>query len=451
MRLLTRGSHGEVDEALVERARAGDDEAFAELYRRHQAVATRTARWLLHSRHDADDAVADAFAAVLQAMRNGHGPRDDFRAYLMVCVRNSCSLRRARAMAATPTELDDDSGGVALEDPERYVEADTVARAFASLSPRWQQTLWMVDVEQRSVDEVGSQLGLRPNAVAALTYRAREGFASAYLSEHVAHAETPRCAVVGAKLGAYVRGNASSSDVALIDEHLEHCADCRQGARRTGRHERQPALAGRAGGRCCSRGVDGGGVPADDGRPGRGCRHGPRGEGRGRGAHPRPDRCARGQPTRRIGHLATESSSLPWPRSRRNRFAPPASAASRHRRCPARLRQRPHRRSRSGSAGLDHGAGRRPVRGWGDRRRRDRCRGARWCRRARRARRCATDHHAGDHACRRSRPRASASRRSPHPPSACRRSPRQPSARRRSPHPRSVSRRSPRRRSAHHR
>ena len=45
-----------------------------------------------------------------------------------------------------------------FEDPERYVEADTVARAFASLSPRWQQTLWLTEVEQRSSAEVAAQL-----------------------------------------------------------------------------------------------------------------------------------------------------------------------------------------------------------------------------------------------------------------------------------------------------
>ena len=157
--LARRSATDETDEELVDRVRDGSDDAFAELYRRHRKVAERTAAWLLGSRRDVDDAVADAFAAVLQALRNGNGPKENFRAYLLACVRNGCTLRRSRSI--TPVTLDPEAAGVALEDPERYVEADTVARAFAALSPRWQQALWMTEVEQRSVADVGAQLGLR--------------------------------------------------------------------------------------------------------------------------------------------------------------------------------------------------------------------------------------------------------------------------------------------------
>src|SRR6478736_4903154 len=97
MRLGTRRRPSETDVELTDRAREGAADAFDELYRRHHAQATRLARWLSPSRHDADDAVADAFAAVLQAMRNGNGPHDDFRAYLLACARNASSLRRVKA------------------------------------------------------------------------------------------------------------------------------------------------------------------------------------------------------------------------------------------------------------------------------------------------------------------------------------------------------------------
>ena len=173
-----------------------------------------------------DDVVADAYAAVLLAMRNGNGPRENFRAYLLACVRNGAALRRSRTIASV--DLDPDAAGLAFEDPERYVEADTVARAFAALSPRWQRALWLTEVEQRTVAEVGGELGLAPNAVAALTYRAREGFAAAYLSEHRAHAAGPACVAVGERLGAYVRTTASPTDVAMVEAHLATCATCRQ-------------------------------------------------------------------------------------------------------------------------------------------------------------------------------------------------------------------------------
>ena len=145
---------------------------------------------MLRSRSEVDDVVADAFAGVLEAIRNGNGPRDNFRSYLLAAVRNGCRSRWQRISTrrrAVRAEADDSP---VFEDPERYVEADTVARAFASLSPRWQQTLWLTEVEQRSPAEVAAHLHLAPNATAALTHRAREAFATAYLAEHIDSAPT---------------------------------------------------------------------------------------------------------------------------------------------------------------------------------------------------------------------------------------------------------------------
>lgn len=226
--LLRRSRTDGSDEELIEQVREGDDDAFAELYRRHAKSAAGTARWLLKSNADADDAVSDAFAGVLQALRNGRGPRENFRAYLLASVRNACYARRPVATLVGDDVLE--ATLPAFEDPERYVEADTIARAFATLSPRWQQALWMSEVEERSLADVGAELGLAPNAIAALRHRAREGFASAYLTEHLARAATPACASVGQRLGAYVRGSASATDVAAVDAHLADCASCRRAA-----------------------------------------------------------------------------------------------------------------------------------------------------------------------------------------------------------------------------
>jgi DNA-directed RNA polymerase specialized sigma24 family protein len=123
--------------------------------------------------------VSDAFAGVLAAIRHGHGPRDNFRSYLLATVRNGCRLRLQRITVAEHGLRPDAGDRPVFENPERYVEADTVARAFASLSPRWQLTLWLTEVEQRPVAEVAARLDLAPNATAALAHRARQAFATA--------------------------------------------------------------------------------------------------------------------------------------------------------------------------------------------------------------------------------------------------------------------------------
>jgi RNA polymerase sigma factor (sigma-70 family) len=214
------------DEQLTERARHGDRGAFGELYRRHHREARAAARRALRSTADADDVVSEAFAGVLNALNNGRGPRDNFRIYLLACVRNGCRRRRPVVADCDGESEDDSRKPVMFEDPERYAEADTVARAFASLAPRWQETLWLTDVQQWQAAEVGEQLRLSPNATAVLTRRARQAFAVAYLDQHVAAASSDECARFAPRLGAYVRDQLSDTQRTAVERHLLTCAEC---------------------------------------------------------------------------------------------------------------------------------------------------------------------------------------------------------------------------------
>jgi DNA-directed RNA polymerase specialized sigma24 family protein len=84
---------------------------------------------------------------------------------------------------------------------EASLERSLVAQAFASLPERWQAVLWYTEVEQARPAEVALLLGISPNSVAALRYRAREGLRQAYLQAHVSHAR-PECQQVVALLAA---------------------------------------------------------------------------------------------------------------------------------------------------------------------------------------------------------------------------------------------------------
>jgi len=215
---------GESDEQLTDRARSGDKSAFGELYRRHRKAAESTAWCLLRSKSDADDVVADAFTGVLSALRNGRGPRDNFRAYLLACVRNGCRVRRMPPIPVSEDQLE--RWSPSLEDPERYVEANTVARAFSSLTPRWQHTLWLTEVEQQSPSEVSARMKLSPNATAALAHRARQAFATAYLAEHVAAVSNKECIRVAPHLAGYVRNQLSNAQLTAVERHLISCSHC---------------------------------------------------------------------------------------------------------------------------------------------------------------------------------------------------------------------------------
>src|SRR5262245_10219995 len=80
--------------------RAGDTEAYGVLYERHLDAAKRAASCLVQTPVEREDLVADAFARVLRALRDGGGPTAEFRAYLLVTMRNAAiSMGRGGSVA----------------------------------------------------------------------------------------------------------------------------------------------------------------------------------------------------------------------------------------------------------------------------------------------------------------------------------------------------------------
>ena len=215
----------DTDEALAQRVRRGDSDAFEELYRRHWGVATSMARRFLGSHQDAEDAVSDAFTDLFSALRRQAGPRELFRPYLLVCVRNSClqRIRRSKQACSRARVLVDTEP---LED-DRIVENAVVAAAFHSMPARWQSALWMAEVQQLDPVTIAERLDVKAAAAGALVYRARQRFTEAYLAQHLSHAGRPECAALAPKLARYVRGTAGLMASRQISNHLEGCPACR--------------------------------------------------------------------------------------------------------------------------------------------------------------------------------------------------------------------------------
>jgi RNA polymerase sigma factor (sigma-70 family) len=221
------------DGELIAQVRAGGLDAYAVLYRRHVGAARTLAGQLTGCPAEADDLVAEAFARLLGALVDGGGPDDAFRAYLLTTLRH---LRYDRARRDRRVTLSDDMTRYEPGQPWQDTavaayESGLVARAFAALPERWRAVLWRVEIEQESVAEVARSLGLTPNGVAALSYRARERLRQAYLQEHLpagtggTRADAHRVTVD--RLGAWVRGTLSPGRRAQVDAHLAGCRSCR--------------------------------------------------------------------------------------------------------------------------------------------------------------------------------------------------------------------------------
>jgi RNA polymerase sigma factor (sigma-70 family) len=217
------------DAELMAAVRGGDRAVYAELYARHQPAARRMARQLSPSPHDVDDLVAEAFARVFDMLNGGRGPDSSFRAYLLTAVRNGMyeRARRDRRLELSEDMGRHDRGVPWVDTVEAELDSALAARAFASLPERWRTVLWYSEVEQQSTAEVGSRLGLRPNAVAALAYRAREGLRQAFLQAHVTSCADDACRYAVTRLGSWTRDRLSSGDTARVDAHLASCRRCR--------------------------------------------------------------------------------------------------------------------------------------------------------------------------------------------------------------------------------
>ncbi|SEE99538.1 RNA polymerase sigma factor, sigma-70 family [Arthrobacter alpinus] len=215
------------DERLIQRVRDGDAGAYADLYERHRGAALATAQSYARNSTDASDFVADAFANVLAAIRNGNGPTVFFRAYLLTTLRRLATAKRT--VDGRQVEVDDLESVMAVEpvqDPAvASFERDVVGRSFKDLPERWQAVLWYTEVDGLSPAAVSPMLGISANAVAALAVRAREGLKQAYLQNHISSAHDG-CAEFSKRLGAYARGGLTRGRATKVADHLEGCLKC---------------------------------------------------------------------------------------------------------------------------------------------------------------------------------------------------------------------------------
>ena len=217
------------DAELIAAVREGDMAAYGMLYERHLVPAKRAAACLAKTPAEREDLVAEAFTRVLRMLREGRGPDADFRPYLLVTLRNvAINVTTRGASVSLYADVPDVAPVEPIDDPviERW-HATVAADAFASLPERWRVVLWHTEVQNESPATVAPLLGMRPNSVAALAYRAREGLRQAYLRMHVPEVPRNACRPIVAKLAGYVRHSIPLPLSRKIGRHLARCSDCR--------------------------------------------------------------------------------------------------------------------------------------------------------------------------------------------------------------------------------
>jgi RNA polymerase sigma-70 factor (ECF subfamily) len=168
---------------LVERARAGDREAFEVLVRSKVGTMYHTAVAILGHRADADDATQEAFISAWRRLDDLRDP-DRFDAWLTRILVNACRSairRRTRRQVREVAARDDWTerariDQAAVREPafdESTAEADRFDRAFERLSNDDRALLVLHHLEERSVAEIGVRLGIPTGTVKSRLYRAR--------------------------------------------------------------------------------------------------------------------------------------------------------------------------------------------------------------------------------------------------------------------------------------
>jgi RNA polymerase sigma-70 factor (ECF subfamily) len=176
------------DQALAERARAGDDAAFTALVERYQERVYRLALRLSSNPSDAEEVLQEAF---LQAWRRIDTFRGDarFGTWLYRIATNTALMHKRAARRRPAESLEallpqfDESGLLADLDYQRSARADELLER-AELAQRAREALDLLDenyrtvfvlrdLEEMSTEEAARVLEITPEAVRQRLHRAR--------------------------------------------------------------------------------------------------------------------------------------------------------------------------------------------------------------------------------------------------------------------------------------
>jgi RNA polymerase sigma factor (sigma-70 family) len=221
------------DARLIEAVRGGDIAAYGDLYARHVDSARNLARQLSRTVIEADELVSEAFIRVLQVLRAGGGPDSAIRAYLLTALRHTAYDRTRKERRVELSEDITDTVDPALvsipfdDTVTASTERALAKKAFLGLPDRWRNVLWLTEVEGQTPAEVAPSLGLTPNGVSALAYRAREALRQGYLQAHLAAAQAKQCGPTIEVLGSWTRDGLSKRQAREVEEHLDACTSCR--------------------------------------------------------------------------------------------------------------------------------------------------------------------------------------------------------------------------------
>jgi RNA polymerase sigma factor (sigma-70 family) len=165
------------DHELVRRVKAGDEEAFRDLFRRYGPLANGLAVRMVRHPFVAEEIVQEAFLSLWRDPAAYREERGTFRSWLMSTVHHRAvdairreEAQRRRSREAEPADLiEEDVGQAVVEDAYAAGARARVRSALAEIPVEQRQVLSMMYFEGKTQAEVARQLGLPLGTVKSRT------------------------------------------------------------------------------------------------------------------------------------------------------------------------------------------------------------------------------------------------------------------------------------------
>lgn len=185
--IQSSSSQADLDEReLVEQARQGDSEAFAELVNRYERKIYRLARHITQHEEDGEDVLQETFLKAFANLNQFHGDSKFYTWLVRIAVNESLmKLRRRKADRTVSLDEPLDTGEDTVireiatweENPEQKFSREEMhtllMRAIDSLSPGFRTVFVLRDIEELSTEETATALDLSVSAVKSRLLRAR--------------------------------------------------------------------------------------------------------------------------------------------------------------------------------------------------------------------------------------------------------------------------------------
>lgn len=173
---------GEKD--LLERIKAGDEEAFIELYRERHAAVHRFALQMSGSASLADDVTQEVFLALIREVCNYDPVRGPLSAYLYGMARNMVidHLKHGNQHVSITRAGEDESlssaplvaPGDLLGDLTRDEAVEGLRKAILALPEHYREVVVLCDLHEMNYDQAAQALGLAVGTVRSRLHRARD-------------------------------------------------------------------------------------------------------------------------------------------------------------------------------------------------------------------------------------------------------------------------------------